>query len=419
MGNTETFKMTFSGPRVTLDVIINQIEAGEYVGIALDLGRIPQEQLLAFKENLESIKSRVETNDLSSLTKDDILGNLLYSTALSYFSELDLFNYINSKTTGVTSIRFPSESKFSIELSVESFFGIPMSVSQSDLVMDVDRIMTLVKALDGNNNKAKDFLMTSGMNSSALEHLVPEQLFSSPDNPAKGISAIKALKIANNLGVPIYRINQTNINSILQHLQVNPEIISDIQNAVNAGKEVTISRTDITYDGWTGCGYTVINPHTGTGAYLISGGFSGSNNKLPEAGLASFNAFFFLSLWCDFFTGTISDVAQAIGATADDIVRISKVTFFMTVILSFVDLLIDINKIANSDMSVSAKRKAVIACSATAVLTIAITYAFLRSSLPSLLGYTISTALLGSMLFALQCFENAALEMIREQDENP
>jgi hypothetical protein len=43
-----------------------------------------------------------------------------------------------------------------------------------------------------------------------------------------------------------------------------------------AGMEVTVSKTDITYNGWTGCGYIVINPVTGSGGYMISGGASGA-----------------------------------------------------------------------------------------------------------------------------------------------
>jgi hypothetical protein len=48
-----------------------------------------------------------------------------------------------------------------------------------------------------------------------------------------------------------------------------------VQNAVNAGKEVTISQAKITYSGWTGAGYTIVDPTTGAGSYLIEGGANG------------------------------------------------------------------------------------------------------------------------------------------------
>ncbi len=51
---------------------------------------------------------------------------------------------------------------------------------------------------------------------------------------------------------------------------------ADIVNAVSAGKEVTVSKTDVTFNGWTGCGYIILEPNTGAGAYLISGNKSGA-----------------------------------------------------------------------------------------------------------------------------------------------
>jgi len=194
----------------------------------------------------------------------------------------------------VLAIRLPSESMFSFELSTYSVWGIPMSVSPSGLAMDVDRQYSLVKALDGNTDKPKQFFLNSGSTGSALEHSVPEQLWSTPDNPAYGISAVKALKIANDQGIPIYTINQTNIDTILPQLQIDTDAKTDIRNAVNAGKVVTVSKTNITYNGWTGCGYIIIDPDTGEGAYMIGGGMSGG--IILAMGILAFLVFVFAVL---------------------------------------------------------------------------------------------------------------------------
>ena len=89
MGNTETFTMTFTSPgQNTNDVITNQIEAGEYLGIALNLGRVSQEQMTDLRTKLEVTKAKLQSQNLTGLTKDDILGDLLYTTALSYLAEV-------------------------------------------------------------------------------------------------------------------------------------------------------------------------------------------------------------------------------------------------------------------------------------------------------------------------------------------
>ena len=290
MGNTETFKMTFTSPNESPDVITNDVQAGGYLGIALDLGRISQEQMTALKTKLEVTKAKLEAQDYTGLTKDDIVGDLLYTTALSYYAKLDAIDLITAKTKGVIAIRLPSETISSFELKVNSFFGVPLSARHGGLSMDVDRAMVLVKALDGDINKPKQFVYVSGQNSSALEHAIPEQLFSTPQNPGEGISAVKALKIANDQGIPIYTINKTNIDSVLPQLQLDSGTITDIRNAVNAGKIVTVSKTDITFNGWTGCGYIVIDPNTGSGAYMISGGLNGS--WYPQNGWEWYTFFF-------------------------------------------------------------------------------------------------------------------------------
>lgn len=173
-------------------------------------------------------------------------------------------------------ITYPSETMFSCELRSNYYFETPVSVSPSGLAMDADRLITLVRSLDGNTEKPKQFMLNAGATGSALEHSVPEQLWSMPENPAHGISAVKALQISNDQGIPIYTINKTNINTVLPQLQIDADDKTDIKNAVNAGKVVTVSKTNITFNGWTGCGYIVIDPKTGAGGYMISGGMSGS-----------------------------------------------------------------------------------------------------------------------------------------------
>ena len=45
---------------------------------------------------------------------------------------------------------------------------------------------------------------------------------------------------------------------------------------MNAGKLVTVSRSNIEFQDWNGCGYIILDPETGAGAYMISGGLSGA-----------------------------------------------------------------------------------------------------------------------------------------------
>ncbi|MEJ2065728.1 MAG: hypothetical protein P8X74_21040 [Reinekea sp.] len=65
------------------------------------------------------------------------------------------------------------------------------TVSFTGVVMDVDRLKV--------NSESKDncyYDWVAFNRDSAYEHIIPEQLFSTDENPAEGVSTAKALSIA-------------------------------------------------------------------------------------------------------------------------------------------------------------------------------------------------------------------------------
>ena len=51
--------------------------------------------------------------------------------------------------------------------------------------------------------------------------------------------------------------------------------MTDIRNGINAGKVVTVHERSISYKGWSGAGYIIVDPSNSAGAYLIEGGANG------------------------------------------------------------------------------------------------------------------------------------------------
>ena len=96
-----------------------------------------------------------------------------------------------------------------------------------------------------------------------------------PNNPTQGISTVKALQLANAQGQQIYKIDQTNIDTVLPKLNLSDSIKQDIQSSVNVGKYVITHTDNVSVPGWSGAGYAIIDPLTGSDAYMISGGSNG------------------------------------------------------------------------------------------------------------------------------------------------
>jgi hypothetical protein len=128
---------------------------------------------------------------------------------------------------------------------------------------------------NGNREKQKEFNAMMGMASSLLENIMPEQIFSSEEQPVEGISAAKALMLASQQGQKIYRITADNITSILASLTIDAQVKADINNAIAAGLQATVHEAPVNVGSWTGTGYILTDPETGAGAYRISGGANG------------------------------------------------------------------------------------------------------------------------------------------------
>ncbi len=274
MGTELPFTISLNEPGIGPSQVNNNVLAGEYFGIGLDSGGMASIDTL--KAKLEATKAKLEAQNLDNLTKDDIVGDLLYAAIATYFIDLDTNDEITARSKDIVRYRAPSIGMASLKLDVRGIFNIPTNADSKGIMMDVDRIMQCVFSKDGNMDNVTQYMLSSGMYSSILEHTVPEQLYSQPSAPVYALSAAKALKLANDQGIPIYTINQSNISSILPALQISSEVKSDISNAVNAGKVVTIPESSILYNGWTGYGYIIIDPVTGAGAYMISSGSSGA-----------------------------------------------------------------------------------------------------------------------------------------------
>lgn len=86
---------------------------------------------------------------------------------------------------------------------------------------------------------------------------------------------MKALQIAAQQGQTIYTVTKANYAEILPKLNHSTDVMTDVRDAINAGKEVTISQTQVHAFGWSGTGYIVLDPESGVGGYLIGGGADG------------------------------------------------------------------------------------------------------------------------------------------------
>jgi len=114
-------------------------------------------------------------------------------------------------------------------LKSQYWFGIPRNVTIDGLTMDVDHITHLLVHESNDTDLWIVYNRASGARLSAMERLVPEQMFSTEDNPAHGISAVKAIQIAAAEGQKIWTITQANLSTALAAIDL-PSVVGTGNN---------------------------------------------------------------------------------------------------------------------------------------------------------------------------------------------
>jgi len=343
MGSELEMEAGFSSPGSQFKLKRNKWIVGEYHAIGLNLQGISDNQIQLLKYKVEKQKKIFEDRGISDLSQHDLVGNLLYSIMLAYFSISDVYNEITAKSAGIVMYRQPSYGFFSTSIQTSYQFGIPKNVSQPGLLMDIDGALTSIISKNNSSDEKVSFYRQTGIRLSAMEHAIPELLFVNDKNPVEGISAVKALSIALQQGQKIYSITKINFHVILPKLRIDLDIINDIKNAINEEMEVIVSEENIYFNGWGGVGYIVIDPRTGAGAYKISGGFNGGaikqGNTFAAFGSLLISLGFFHKVhglqayaWILFLLGTVVSIA-AIRSAENFYDRASTAALITTFIL--------------------------------------------------------------------------------------
>ncbi|MBC9229257.1 transglutaminase domain-containing protein [bacterium SPL81] len=327
LGTEIQAQMGFKSPNNNWSLPNKQFQAGEYHAIGYNMQGLSQKQLQSIKTQLEQTNSKLQSKEQSqlvTLTKHNLTGVLLQAVVQSYFGLNETQERIAGTQAKVTSYSYMSFGTFSTNMQGIYSWGVLRQAKFTGMMMDIDRLSTTSVDTDNNTQNWINFNASQGSRMSANEHLVPEQFFNSSDvttKNANGISAVKALQIAVSQGQKIHVIDKKNINTVLPQLNHNSDTIQDIQNAVAAGKVITVSQSKVTAFGWTGSGYIMLDRATGSGAYMIGGGLDGGVTTIKDS---TGRGFSFTALMPSF--GWIDEQAVAATGVALTVAHVVKMS---------------------------------------------------------------------------------------------
>jgi len=257
------------------DRVIHKIKAGGYYALGIVSKGIKEDLI---EQRFEKYKE-VIIDDYPDLYNDPLLGEVLNMTILRYFYNLDQSKSQFAEVSHYAYSKDISEGVAIKNIDVSYIYGAPYKITPSTYLVDIQREVSILSPTDGNNSKKIEIMNLLGMTSSVLENQTLEQMMS-----IESISATKAIQLANERGMPIHHINQSNVTTEIAALNVSEEVKYAIRNAVNQGLIVSVPESDLQVNQWFGVGWIVENPSTGGGAYMISGYLMGGETTKPNPG---------------------------------------------------------------------------------------------------------------------------------------
>ena len=287
------------------DETTDQLIVGQQSALGLSIQGISAAQLNTLKTRMEATKATLQQaqaapedqrlNLLKDLTGENLTGDLLTATLWGYFSNHLFLARMAQAQAQMIDQPGLSYGLFHLAVKPNKLYGIVTTgITFQGLNLDVGHMRYLRWSKTNDKQAWIAYNRMRGQQASALEHATPEEFWvdrkqcrytdenGNIQNPSltdcpQAVSAVKAIAIAASQGQKIYTITQKNAALALPKLALSRGVAEKIQNAVASGKEVTVHEKAINTYGFSGFGYTIIDPETGVGGYLIEGKGSGGS----------------------------------------------------------------------------------------------------------------------------------------------
>ena len=227
------------------------------------------------------------------------MGETLSGIGTTYFAQLDMADSMLEGILNVTTWRQISEGIFGYKPKVTSIFGAPIGISEGTVFVDIDtdtygvayngdKIRTSEVNNDQENEKdsngdkenkvdynpVKDFMLYSGFVGSYLESFVLEETVG-----VFAVSTMEVFKVALSRGMELVKIDSQNSDEF-EKIKADDKTLSEMKNAVKAGRTIIVPKEEMCYYGWKGTAYIALDPVTGEGAYMISGSMCGGSTAI-------------------------------------------------------------------------------------------------------------------------------------------
>jgi transglutaminase-like putative cysteine protease len=239
--------------------------AGGSVGLVCDLGRIAPRSIATGSSTGAVALEQLLDGDESSTVAATAIGSLLATCGRMYFFDADSETKAIARNMEVAWFRDLSYCSVAAELRANKVLGVPFSLRDSGVSIDVDSLDALLACPEEARFGA--FHTLSGLLASGLEGTV---LTSILGGISPGVSTASVFSEAWRTGVALKTLDSSAPDAV-EELDL-PEIVrSSIRAQLSSGRQVLVPEKEVSLAGWTGVGWLVVDPETHSQGFMISG----------------------------------------------------------------------------------------------------------------------------------------------------
>ena len=265
------------------------LRAGNRYNISMTTQKTTTEELAKIAEKAITVIENCGLSGTDIIT-DDMIDERLRLSGLLYFSVVDKVSETMSKIFGIVAVSHVALGFICDEITpVYSYYGIT-KINKGSVHIDVVKSNICPTSITGDSTKEMAWMESYGAIGTNNEHGMIDMLYD-----VKGVSTTMVFAEAAKQGLEFIVLdNPDTFDRDFSAIDLHPDyasIMPYIRKSVDLGRVVTmpekgvwIKNTDDSEEGWFGYGWTVKNPETGSGGYMICGGVETLHNEIINGG---------------------------------------------------------------------------------------------------------------------------------------
>lgn len=279
--------ITTAGNTTTLE---KELTVGALYSIIFDYQIISPYEIAGGYSKLPQTVSAQQKMNESNIYGSREMMNTLTLLGKTYFSQVDTNNAILANFSDMHYERGLSVAVVDFTPHIYNQNGSsPRLYKEGKIGIDVIGNWTLFNSLNGDTEEEAKIKHSSGYLSSFYESESIKQF-----TGIQTVSTAEVLNKAMEQNVDILYLSRANIGD-LEASSLSAQNKADITKLINEGNYITVPSAEISIGSWSGTGYIVYDPSTGTNTYII-------NNNLNGGSLCSWVG---LAFFCDILVSIV------------------------------------------------------------------------------------------------------------------